>query len=590
MSKKQTNKIYKSTKNPNIPSGKDFLIANNSPNDFSAIKSLTLYHYVYTSTVSMISVFLLLSSLLLQGIHVAYASELDVDSSVLEVDESSVSVVENEQVASTEELVISEPIIVPEPVMSDENLSTLTTKASNTEVSDLEIISVNTIDDSVATTSGSTTTIEAIQNVASSSESLISEISKIVDTKISIVEEFDIDVENFPNDSVVSTSSDVTASDSDATVSDEATTSDSIATLGEVVDGNMASGTFATTTYESVSVTQSDTAFTFNKNECTQLTNGSFYCYQPDENILSDALFAAPDGDGDLEIFLVRNGQQAQITHNLVDDASPYYDQRSNTIVWHRSIDDRYQIVSYDLKTSEETQLTHDSVNNMEPTRQGNYTVWQRWLGNSWNIVLYDGSSETEVTNDTDHNIAPHIQGSLVIWNKNNQSGEKTIEMYNIDSGTYVTVNDPDGLSVDNPRMVLIYDSLHPNGDITTKGFNILTGEFIELDTLPKDLPEIPDSETTTEIRALIHAKPEIKAVFEAKLLNGGMPIGNGDSATTTEQIALESTLTLDLSISSSTSTETSTIINDTVNDMPDLVIPPLANKIIESTSTINVQ
>ena len=590
MSKKQTNKIYKSTKDPNIPSGKDFLIANNSPNDFSAIKSLTLYRYVYTSTVSMLSVFLLLSSLLLQGVHVAYASELDVDSSVLEVAESSVPVAENEQVVSTEELVITEPIIVPESVMLGENLPTLTTEASSTEVSDLETISVNTIDDSVATTSGSTTAIEAIQNVASSSESLISEISEIIDTEINIGEEFDIAGENSPNDSVAATSSDVITSDNDTAVSDEATTSDSIATLGEVVDGSMASGTFATTTHESVSVTQSDTAFTFNKNECTQLTNGSFYCYQPDENILSDALFAAPDQDGDLEIFLVRNGEQAQITHNLVDDASPYYDQSSNTIVWHRSIDDRYQIVSYDLKTSEETQLTHDSVNNMEPTRQGNYTVWQRWLGNSWNIVLYDGSSETEVTNDTDHNIAPHIQGSLVIWNKNNQSGEKTIEMYNIDSGTYVTVNDPDGLSVDNPRMVLIYDSLHPNGDITTKGFNILTGEFIELDTLPKGLPEIPDSETTTEIRALIQVKPEIKAVFEAKLLNGGTPIDNGNNGTITEQIALESTLTLDLSISSSTSTETSTIINDTVNDIPDLVIPPLANKIIESTSTINVQ
>lgn len=590
MSKKQTNKIYKSTKDPNIPSGKDFLIANNSPNDFSAVKSLTLYRYVYTSTVSMFSVLLLLSSLLLQGVHVAYASETEGETSIVEVVEPDTSAVVDEQSnlgsesVAPEGVIIPENVIVPEPDVQPitDNLIATTTEVIAIEAFDLEVTS-----EVATTTSELDTELEVVPSLESSTTLTLNETLELNDDTESDTDgELVIEQEILLSDLISTTSSDVVYNNLTPEI-DEASSSDSLTVLDNIIN-DITSSTSATTTHESVSVTQSDTAFTFNKNECTQLTNGSFYCYQPDENILGDALFAAPDNDGDLEIFLVRNGEQAQITNNLSDDSSPYFDQRSNTIVWHRSIDDRYQIVSYDLKTGEETQLTHDSVNNMEPTRQGNYTVWQRWIGNSWNIVLYDGNSETEVTNDLDHNIAPHIQGSLVIWNKNSQSGEKTIEMYNIDSGTYVTVNDPDGLSVDNPRMVLIYDSLHPNGDITTKGFNILTGEFIELDTLPKQLPEIPDSETTTEIRALIQAKPEIKAVFETKLQNSDLPpVDIGDNnASNTKQIVAESTLTLDLSISTFSASDSPSETTSIVNDIPDLVIVPFS----ESTSTINVQ
>jgi hypothetical protein len=336
----------------------------------------------------------------------------------------------------------------------------------------------------------------------------------------------------------------------------------------------------ATTTYESVSVTQSDDTHTFSKEDCTELADGSFYCKEINENELKDALFSARDQDGDLEIFLVREGKQAQITENSVDDASPYFDDISNTIVWQRLIDDRFQIIEYSLETGEEMQITDGAVNNMEPTRQGGYTVWQRWIGDSWNIVLYDGLTEKEITHDSNHNIAPHIQGSLVVWNKTSVGGDKTIEMYNIDSGAYVTVNDPEGLAVDNPRMVLVYDSLHPNGDVVTKGFDIFTGEFIQLDTLPKSLPDIPDSETTTEVKALTQPKPELKLHLEDEL-----PDDDFDNNVITDldlsvdsEIATNTEMTLDLS----QSTAAENILQEESEVIPDLVVPPF----IESASS----
>ncbi len=292
-----------------------------------------------------------------------------------------------------------------------------------------------------------------------------------------------------------------------------------------------------------VSVNFSDSGFTFSKDECTELASGSFYCLEPRENVLEDALFAAPDMDGDLEIFLVRNGAQTQVTDNFVDDAAPFFDQNSETIVWHRLIDDRYQIISYDLASGEEVQLTKSGGNNMEPIRQGRYTVWQRWVNNNWEIILHDGTKEVQVSHASAHDIAPYIHGSLIVWNRYGATGEKTIEMYDIASETYVTVDDPEGMSVTNPRMVLVYDQMHPNGDIVTKGYDMIARRFIQLDTLPRELPdEIPASEPTSETRALIQSKPTVKSdeVVQGEPTTGGEPPLPDLPATSTDPLTLD--------------------------------------------------
>jgi len=326
-----------------------------------------------------------------------------------------------------------------------------------------------------------------------------------------------------------------------------------------------------------VNVTHSDSEVVFNKDLCTELASGSFYCQKTiDTQSLNDDLFASPDAEGDLEIYLIRNGEQFQVTDNKVDDAAPYYDQNSNTLVWHRLIDERYQIVSYDIDAGTEEQLTFTSTNNMEPTRQGKYIVWQRWVGSNWDIVLRTGDIEEVISDSSAHDIAPYIHGSLVVWNRYNQKDEKTIEMYDIENETYVTIDDPEGLSVTNPRMVFVYDSLHPNGDIVTKGYDVLARKFIDLSTLPRPLPEgIPHSDSTGETRALIQSKPIIKSEFENSPLEPEI-VGGPDPLPPEQGNASSSDFTLDLKDQGTSTPAVQPIEELTPIDEYDLIITPL--------------
>ena len=360
---------------------------------------------------------------------------------------------------------------------------------------------------------------------------------------------------------------------------------------------------------------ESDTQFSFDKNECTRIEDGTFYCQERDtKTVLEDSLIAAPDSDGDLEIYLVRDGERYQITQNEIDDASPYYDELSNTIVWHRLLNDRYQIISYDIESGEEEQLTQTSINNMEPARHGEYTVWQRWVENNWEVILYDGKTESQITDSARHDIAPHIRGPLVIWNSQSNDGSQELRTFDIQSRTQTTIADNEGVSVSNPRMVVMYEAMYENGDIVTKGFDLVSGKVVPLQALPQELPdELPNSEPTEETRALIQSKPEPKATAVANVQTTG---GNGTSTATTSvssaENATSSAETLDLRAMSTpelikhlteADAATSTIRDSVIESgqsgtttqseaeavIPDLVIPPAESGLDTSTSTQNI-
>ena len=186
----------------------------------------------------------------------------------------------------------------------------------------------------------------------------------------------------------------------------------------------------------------------------------------------------------------------------------------------------------------------------MEPNRQGKYTVWQRWVDGGWNIVLNDGDSERQLTKTTSHNVAPYIHGSLVVWNQHDQVNDRTIEMYDLQTSTYVSIEDPEGMSVSNPRMVFVYDSVHANGDIVTKGYDMLAKKFIDLDTLPRSLPEeLPESDPTDETRALIQNKPGGKSEIEEVIPGPNSTSTSSSGTSTTPVVELTSaSTTLDLS------------------------------------------
>jgi hypothetical protein len=156
-------------------------------------------------------------------------------------------------------------------------------------------------------------------------------------------------------------------------------------------------------------VTNNDNKFSFSKDECTTIGDGTFYCANASllpEVIHTDRVFSAVDTDGDKEIYVEKAGMLTTLTDNAVDDDAPYFDEVSNTAVWHRLIDGRYQIMEYNFDDETETQVTNDSFNNMQPSVFGDALVWQGWIGNDWEIFLEREGDTKMLTDNTTHDIA----------------------------------------------------------------------------------------------------------------------------------------------------------------------------------------
>src|SRR3989344_5207417 len=520
--------------------------------------SPNLFKFMSASTVSYFAAILLCASFFLQGVNYAQADTLEA---------ADTASVEPQEVSAPE--LVSEPESQEEPVPEPEPEPEVQTQVSDeimTESEESEALTETVADETVIENADSedNLNISEVQEGTSESEPSdsglggdsadvvdeVNETDEVVDLSESEGEAIsggdESELEATPEE-VVDT--ETVPDEEEASEQEDGTETPEIASSTELIEEELLGTT------ESVSVVQTDTAYTFNQEECTKLATGSYYCLKPVVDMLEDALFAAPDEDGDLEIFLVRGGVQSQVTSNQVDDAAPYFDENSNTIVWHRLHNDRFQIVSYEIDSGDETMLTNTSENNMEPTRQGDYTVWQRWVDGYWNIILHDGQRETKITNNGGHNVAPYVHGSLVVWNRHSSDGQKTIEMYDVDTRSYVSVPDAEGLSVSNPRMVFVFDSLTPEGDIITKGYDVLSRKFIDLDSLPVNLPdEIPNSDSTGETRALIQSKPTVKTDIEELTesdidvpISGPMPEPELealtlDLSTTTTEVATSST------------------------------------------------
>ncbi len=504
----------------------------NTISDQAQLFSVRLYRVVFLGYVSRFCALLIVASFILQPLARVEANEGEtVDVSVVTTSESADDAV---PVVITEDIPTAP---APEAVVPE--------SSAETNEGEATAVSVSSSTDETATASDTPPSLDdVIDTESTSTEPVVAE-TVTTDTPVS---------PESPDDSIESGEL-TTATDDVSTESDESIipTQDAATTSSSTPDLTIP-----------VSTVQSDSQIQFNKADCVAVADGSFYC-QPKKAApasTQNGFFALPDSDGDLEIYIQKEGEMTQLTHNVVDDAAPFYDSLSETVVWHRLINDRYQIMSYDLSTGKETQLTDDGVNNMEPNRAGEYIVWQHWNNDNWDIMLFDGKTTELLTTALEHDVAPSIRGSLVVWNKLAYDKTQTIELYDIATGEFTTINDSDGGVLSNPRMVLVYESSFANGDVVTKGYDMLTGEIAELATTPVSVPdEIPPPDSTGETRALIQAKPSQKEeteVIDGSQLKTADPDPNltpllsatstQPSATTTVLVATSSpTLTLDL-------------------------------------------
>jgi len=264
--------------------------------------------------------------------------------------------------------------------------------------------------------------------------------------------------------------------------------------------------------YVAMETTSDSNRHVFSTNECVGVGNGSYYCYKTSNGmgvIADDGAYAAPDADGDFEIFISLDGKTLQLTHNTLDDRAPYYDATSNEVVFHRLIDGRYQIVSYDLDKAKETQITSTDANSMEPTQSDGVTVWQEWVGNNWEIAALIKDEIVILSNSEHNDVAPSVKDGYVMWHTLSASGEKLLSVYEIETGITSRIADPDGGQVSNPRFVLVYDTTFDNGDTVTKTYDPETGVIEPISNKPwQDKQSIPDPEPAGETSAIINTKP----------------------------------------------------------------------------------
>lgn len=347
-------------------------------------------------------------------------------------------------------------------------------------------------------------------------------------------------------------------------VVEEATEEQTTTEASETVEEEVASSTEAAPEPgEAINVlTNSDNRYQFGETECVSVGDGAFYCSTNSAAGVAeeDAVYAAQDADGDREIFVRKNGVETQITHNLYEDAAPYYDEGADEIVFHRLIDGRYQIMRYDLKNQTEEQLTDSRENNMEPAQRDGITVWQRWVTNNWEIAMLEDGKVTIVSDSAQHDVAPTIRDGYVMWHTTDENGGKMLSVYEIDTGISSLIADPDGGHVENPRFVLVYDTKYENGDVVTKQYDPETGEILPVSAIPAPLPaELPPTDSTGETRALIQTKstntkeelieviPETGSSTPPNMTGSSTPVVTGDGIEIDTPAA---TSTLDLSTS----------------------------------------
>lgn len=463
-------------------------------------------------------VVVLLSALLLQPIHTAFASTDAEASDVAESNDAvapeSTTVVQestDDVSASTEQ---SEPEPAAESATSDSVESAdVSTESSTETIAENDVVSVDTMEASSTPVPAIDTDAPASTTGNSSVEGGTGDSETVVDTPAA-----DTTTDTAAQEPVFESDTLTTSNGSGGDVLEGTARSSESGSVQSSADEDVATQAASTTADAemgsqvavSSAVTTDENYHQFSRHACVEVGDGAFHCTTSDTVSVDPqaAVFVDQSESGVLDIYMrTSKGTVEQITNNSYDDSAPFYDADGAQIVWQRLIDGRQQIMRFDLTTNEEIQLTDTRTNNMEPTAAGQYVVWQSWDGSDWEISLFDGQTTTIITTNEVQDVSPVIQDGYVLWTVLGEA-EQLAKVYDLSSGQTFTITDHEGGTILNPRFVLVYDTKFANGDIITHGFDPTTGLSAPITATPAAPPvDIPDTDSTGETRALIQNK-----------------------------------------------------------------------------------
>lgn len=268
-----------------------------------------------------------------------------------------------------------------------------------------------------------------------------------------------------------------------------------------------------------------ESKYVFGEGDCTVVSDGEFYCVasgpQRHLSVGDPRVYAEKDREGDKEIFYFDGVEVHRITNNSYDDFAPVFDDEKMRIVWQAMLNDRLQIMMHDILTKTTRQVTTSRQNSSNPSIAGDTIVWQEWVDTNWEIMMteIDGDGQEfeieQLTDNVVHDMFPAAYDGLVTWQSERGSSWEVV-VYDMRTKNKHTLKKSEGTKYENPRFVLLFDSKHDNGDVETVGYDLDTGEMMELGTKANHIPQnpvTPKDETPEALPREATSTPQVKVV-----------------------------------------------------------------------------
>ena len=85
----------------------------------------------------------------------------------------------------------------------------------------------------------------------------------------------------------------------------------------------------------------------------------------------------------------------------------------------------------------------------------------------------------------------PAAYEDLITW-QSERGDSWEVVVYDLHTGKQTLIEKDEDTKYENPRFVLLFDSKHENGDVETIGYDLDTGEMMELGTRSQPIPLEP--------------------------------------------------------------------------------------------------
>lgn len=325
----------------------------------------------------------------------------------------------------------------------------------------------------------------------------------------------------------------------------------------------------------------SDNKYVFGEGDCTLVSDGEFYCVanSATKQVTADPrVYSEKDREGDREIYYFDGVEVVRVTNNSYDDFAPVFEEETQRIIWQAMLNDRLQIMMYEIPTNTTRQITSSRQNSSNPSIMGDVVVWQEWIDTNWEILMTDvdnNGQEFEIEQLTDnavHDMFPTMYDDMVTWQREKGASWEVV-VYDVRSKKSHILEKDEDTKYENPRFVLLFDSKHNNGDIETIGYNLDTGEKMELGTRANPQPVTPASpkdEAPDAVPREEKTEVDIVVVDDTE--------GDGDD----DEENLITTPAVDTDILVDDEGIDDEIVNDVQTDVPSVTTPVVLDDVIE--------